>query len=816
MEGQLMAPRKAAQFRPTQRRVVNFGEGKLGVSAVPGSGKTFTLAHRAARLVAKLAKAGALEEQEVLIVTFTNSAVNAIKARVANILGTQRGLLPNIGYRVRTLHGLAHDIVRERPGLAGLAEDFRIMDERAAAYLVEQAARNAFGEWEERLMNAYLSDAVRDDDRRRNQARQEDMPKLAVNLAQAFVKQAKDRRLTPEVLREALRTAPAADYLLVRYCTDVYDAYRRSLAYQGAVDFDDLVRLALDSLDKDGDYLARLQNKWPYVLEDEAQDSSKLQEELLTRLSAGQNWTRVGDPNQAINTTFTTADPALLRAFLARRDVSDYTMAEAGRSALPILTLANALIDWTVRSHPEEALQDTFLAQQIVATAPDDAQGNPSADEAIVFINYKPGQKITPEEELQQVADSLRRYVQNQPERTVAALVPENDHGIKLAEKLRERSVPYEELLRSTTATRDTAQRLRSVIDFLAEPVSPRSGERLAALYRDLWWPDHLGLLEREAAQYADQYGGDEPLGESTPRTFVATPAVDAPTDGEAVPDYGAWREAVLQTLTALRDTEVFLAPEPGTIFSAPTLPDVAELRADLDAFRERIGIWLRAAVLPIDQLILTVGRDLFRSPPEIALTHKLAGMLRSISLEDENHGKRLPDFAEELYRISSNERRLLGFDDASGGYEPQPGQVTIATMHAAKGLEWDRVYLLAVNNYSFPSAQLYDTYLDEKWFLRDKLNLRAETLAQLNSLTEGTAYYEGEATKQHRIDYAAERLRLLYVGITRARRELLITWNTGRYHASGGRNAEKRPAVPLVALWETLSAQSAGTAARG
>ena len=50
---------------------------------------------------------------------------DALSARIAEIVQTQRGLLPYIGYRVRTLHGLAHDIVRERPSLVGLAEDLQ-------------------------------------------------------------------------------------------------------------------------------------------------------------------------------------------------------------------------------------------------------------------------------------------------------------------------------------------------------------------------------------------------------------------------------------------------------------------------------------------------------------------------------------------------------------------------------------------------------------------------------------------------------------------------------------------------------------------
>ena len=58
-----------------------------------------------------------------------------------------------------------------------------------------------------------------------------------------------------------------------------------------------------------------------------------------------------------------------------------------------------------------------------------------------------------------------------------------------------------------------------------------------------------------------------------------------------------------------------------------------------------------------------------------------------------------------------------------------------------------------------------------------------------------------GDATARARIDYAAERLRLLYVGITRAKRDLIVTWNTGR-SPSGA----LQPAAPLLALhawWE-------------
>ena len=68
----------------------------------------------------------------------------------------------------------------------------------------------------------------------------------------------------------------------------------------------------------------------------------------------------------------------------------------------------------------------------------------------------------------------------------------------------------------------------------------------------------------------------------------------------------------------------------------------------------------------------------------------------------------------------------------------------------------------MSVNTYDFPSAQPYDQYIAEKWFLRPSrhiqtdgsLNLEAETLAQLELLAadgDPAAYREGDATQRAR-----------------------------------------------------------------
>ena len=73
-----------------------------------------------------------------------------------------------------------------------------------------------------------------------------------------------------------------------------------------------------------------------------------------------------------------------------------------------------------------------------------------------------------------------------------------------------------------------------------------------------------------------------------------------------------------------------------------------------------------------------------------------------------------------------------------------------MTTYHKAKGLEWDRVYLMSVNNYDFPSGDAHDSFIAERWFVRDGLNLQEEALAQLTDLmVPDRPYDEGE--RHHR-----------------------------------------------------------------
>ena len=730
--------------RSGQKEVLEYISGKMGISAVPGSGKTHTLSMLAAKLVSGETMA---EDQEILIVTLVNSAVDNFAARVAGFLRAY-GLMPGVGYRVRTLHGLAYDIVREHPDLAGVDNHFSIADERTSSEILNLCVSGWVRTHPEFLQD--YSDPVHPPEKNIYKWN-EFLQSLSAN----FIKQAKDYQITPEVLHEAISRSESSNPLL-ELGYSIYSDYQHTLANRGSVDFEDLIRLAYKVLENNPEYLERLRYRWPYILEDEAQDSSLIQEKLLRLLCGDKgNWVRVGDPNQAIFETFTTADPRLLKGFINEPGVVKIDLKHSGRSTQSIIDVANYLIQWTDKSHPVQELRDTLSPPLIQPTSPGDAQQNPADEPGEIYLTAKP---MKPDDEIRIVAKSVKKWVCEHPDSTIAVLVPRNVRGVELAEELTNLGVPIKEMLNSSQTTRDTAKIIGDILTYFVHPST------------------HRHLIDAFLS------------------ILKVNPARPEP------PKY--LTQLILKQIQNFQVEEILMDPQ--KILGDLTIPEIDETQLGLIISSvKQIVRWQQTVLLPIDQMIMTVGMELFSEPADLALAHKLAVILKSAG--DLYPQWELPDFCEELTAIVKNRFRLYGFSEDDLGFDPENyrGRVVISTFHKAKGLEWDRVYLMSVNNYDFPSMQDYDRYMSEKWFVRQNLNLEAEALSLLKAAASNDFIdlkkTEGIATLDARQEYCAERLRLFYVGITRARKQLVITWNTGRQD-------DCREAVPLQALrnwWE-------------
>jgi superfamily I DNA/RNA helicase len=257
-----------ADLNPAQRDAVVATEGPLLVVAGAGSGKTRVLTHRVAHLIA----ACGVEPQELLAITFTNKAAGEMRTRLEGLLGPLASKI-----WILTFHAACGRILRREAPRLGYRSNFTIYDQ------ADQV----------RLTKACLEELERD-------------PKRFVPRGiHAQISNAKNNLISPAEYQS--RVASFYDQTVA----DTYDLYQRRLFASNAVDFDDLLMLTVDVLERFPEALQRWQKAFRYVLVDEYQDTNHAQYRLLQLLAAEhRNVCAVGDPDQCLvaGTMVTMAD----------------------------------------------------------------------------------------------------------------------------------------------------------------------------------------------------------------------------------------------------------------------------------------------------------------------------------------------------------------------------------------------------------------------------------------------------------------------------------------------------------------------------
>jgi DNA helicase II / ATP-dependent DNA helicase PcrA len=291
-----------ADLNPAQREAVLATEGPVLVVAGAGSGKTRVLTHRIAHLVS----ACGVKPQEILAITFTNKAAGEMRERLEGILGD---VAPRMW--VMTFHAACGRILRREAPRLGYRSNFTIYDQADQVRLAKQC----------------LEELERD-------------PKRFVPRGiHAQISMAKNQLIGPEEYKA--RVASFYDQTVA----DAYALYQRRLHSSNAVDFDDLLMLTVEVLERFPEALTRWQKAFRYVLVDEYQDTNHAQYRLL-QLLAGQhkNVFAVGDPDQSIY-AFRGADIRNILEF--ERDFGGgrlIALEQNYRSTNSILRAANALI----------------------------------------------------------------------------------------------------------------------------------------------------------------------------------------------------------------------------------------------------------------------------------------------------------------------------------------------------------------------------------------------------------------------------------------------------------------------------------------
>jgi len=729
------------QLRVGQQPLADWEGGKLAVSAVPGAGKSTGMAIGAAIAISRHQLN---PKRQLIVVTFTRSAAASIKAKISNYL--KRLGHPPRGFTVHTLHGLALNIASRYPQLSGLDPDTTTLvspgqNHRLIKDTVEQWISRYQSYYKTLLQGVSFDGEETERLRRQSVLRTEVLPKLT----RTAVQEAKSSGLSPDSLWE-LSWQSQDVYNILAITAGLYEIYGEIARSRRLIDYDDMILGALQVL-ASPPIAQQLQEQIYGVFEDEAQDSNPLQAKLLETLASHPNYpetppnlVRVGDPNQAINSTFTPADPLYFRDFCETCQTEGRLaeMDQAGRSSQIIIDVANYFLRWGNQNHPQQV---PFRVQDIHPVSADDPQ--PDANPLPTGNGFEVHTPTDIYQTVKQMGDRLQTLLTDHPEHNAAILVRNNRQGNFLADALnylqRDHNIGVYEVSQSDRSSH-IPREILSLLQFLSRPHSPNYTKATLEVLtqRNLIPKQDLNAL----ATYPEQFIYPSPLD---------------PPQSKAVQKASHYCHSLLKA---------------------------------------RIE-------LPTYQLISFLGLTLNYRSSELATVQKLAERVRQ-----ETQGRSsLTQIIQTLSDIVNSEQ-FQGIEEDSDDQYVKPGQVTIITMHKAKGLDWDYVFVPFLHQDNLPgqhrvptpSKFLGDFTLSEVARSQIRHIVHSQYQQQPIELSSPTTAWQKAGELQ-----TAEEYRLFYVAMTRAKRLLWLSaaengpfrWN--QFNLKGANSLQKKDPSPFI-----------------
>lgn len=351
--------------RDDQKPVLEYETGKMAISAVPGAGKTTILL----ALILKLLDNG-VNPENIFVMTYMESAARNFRDRIKNIRQNS-SQLPNIS----TIHGLALRILKENGNFErlGLSSDFEICDDTQRSRIIREIANKL---------------------------------KLKKTETDEF-----DRGISVFKIGNG-QFQSGMDKKLEKFQI-FFEEYQRILKEANLIDYDDMLTSSVKLLEDNADIRAYYQDICHYIIEDEAQDSSSIQQRLINLLSAKhKNLIRCGDINQAITTTFSNADVEGFRKFIS--ESNNVSMNCSQRCTKDVWTLANNLVKWA------DTQQETKNAFFEIFMQPVEGR-NPVSENALHAVIFE-----KPLEERNYILKEIKSALKKNPKCTIGILLRSN------------------------------------------------------------------------------------------------------------------------------------------------------------------------------------------------------------------------------------------------------------------------------------------------------------------------------------------------------------------------------------------------------
>lgn len=674
--------------RPDQQPVLDYKSGQMAISAVPGAGKTTILL----ALILKLLENGA-QAENIFVLTYMESAARNFRERIKSVR-EDSAQLPNIS----TIHGLALRILKENGNFErlGLSSDFEICDDTQRSRIVKEIAtkmklkKTETDEFDRAVSVFKIGGGSFAPLTRTNNNGDGTAPSPLPPLPNGASGIQTPATLNPKVKKFQL----------------FYEDYQTALKSSNLIDYDDMLISSVRLLEENPDILAHYQDICHFVIEDEAQDSSAIQQKLINLLSAKyKNLIRCGDINQAITTTFSNADVEGFRKFI--QTSNNVSMNCSQRCTKEVWTLANDLVTFA-QEHDE--MKNAFFK---IFMQPVEGR-NPVSENAVTPKIFD-----STLEEKNYILSVIKNTLKKDPKATVGILLRNNFQVVQWMDFINNSGLKT--ITRSECLEQKTI--FRVIFAVLSMILNPFDNNVVADNYEIL----------AESGFYKQRLG-----------------------------------------------TEIRKYENP---FISLNCDDINNIH--LEQFYWDMTYWLSFPQLAADELAIKIGLHYFSNEIEKSNVYLISTLIKRISLANSNFEYIMTRLAELSKKTSLSGFKFFSEEDESDK-EFLEGKVQIMTLHKSKGDEFDLVFLpeMAEKNLTLDFAQIK---LKSSDFM--------ENIRQLNP------NYKHKSEIQLKEELLAENLRLLYVAITRAKKNLHIT--VSRKAKSFEKMVDQQPSLVFDAIEE-------------